>query len=247
VNLSFLSRTGGSPEVVEKFALGLEVLDISAIVENLLIPLESLVVGSVERGETPLPGNNDLLPAGEFVPSTSESLDDDSFVLVTASDGHDDLTNVDTGHGAIGLAPSTTHTLLQPIRTSARQHLVDSDDVERVDPYAEVERLLASRLHNVLVGADTGGLESLRGELLILVRNEMAAEGEVVDRSLLASKIKDTDFGVGNTTVVPRFGEGLVLAVAVAASGTTTHFERLGRSAQTKRDREREQRRLGKQ
>ena len=34
----------------------------------------------------------------------------------------------------------------------------------------------------------------------------------------------ETHLGVGDTTVVPRLGVGLVLAVAVAASGTTTHL-----------------------
>lgn len=51
---------------------------------------------------------------------------------VTSADAHDDLTNVDTGDSAVGLAPCTTHTGLQSIGTSARQHLVDTDDVEGV-------------------------------------------------------------------------------------------------------------------
>lgn len=52
---------------------------------------EGLVVGSVERGETPLLGDDDLLPSWELVSSTSESLHDDGLVRVSASDGHDDL------------------------------------------------------------------------------------------------------------------------------------------------------------
>lgn len=80
---------------------------------------------------------------------------------VTSADAHDDLANVDTGNRAVGLAPGTTHTGLQSIGTSARQHLVDTDDVEGVDADAEMETLLSGGLDEVLVGADTGGLESL--------------------------------------------------------------------------------------
>jgi hypothetical protein len=79
--------------------------------------------------------------------------------------------------------------------------------VEGVDTDTHVERLLSGRLDDVLVGANTGGLESLRGELLVLVRDEVAAEGEVIDGSPLAAQVVDPDLGVGDTTVVPRLGE----------------------------------------
>ena len=73
----------------------------------------------------------------------------------------------------------------------------------------------------------------------------MAAEGEFVDGGTLTAQVEDTDLGaeslsgpserscelddgahlgVGDTTVVPTLGVGLVLAVAVATSGTATHF-----------------------
>ena len=56
-------------------------------------------------------------------------------------------------------------------------------------------------LCNVLVGADTGGLEGLRAQLLILVGDEVDAERELVDVRALAAKVEDTDLGVGHTTV----------------------------------------------
>ena len=37
-----------------------------------------------------------------------------------------------------------------------------------------------------------------------------------------------TDLGVGDTAVVAGFGIGLVLAVAVATSGTATHGDETG-------------------
>jgi hypothetical protein len=72
-----------------------------------------------------------------------------------------------------------------------------------------VETFLAAVLDEVLVGANTGGLESLRAQLLILVGDEVDAEREVVDIGTLAAKIEDLDLGVGYTTVEPRLGERL--------------------------------------
>ena len=57
---------------------------------------------------------------------------------------------------------------------------------------------------NSLVGADTGGLEGLGTELLILVGDEVDAQREVVNLRTLAAEIEDADLGVGDTTVEPR-------------------------------------------
>lgn len=125
---------------------------------------------------------------------------------VTGADAHDDLANVDTGDSAVGLAPGTTHTGLQSIGTGARQHLVDADDVVRVGTDAEVETLLTAVLDEVLVGANASGLEGLGAQLLILVGDEVDAEGEVVNVGTLAAQVEDADLGVGDTTVEPRLG-----------------------------------------
>lgn len=123
---------------------------------------------------------------------------------VTSTDRHDDLADVDTGDSAVGLTPGTTHTSLKSIGTSARQHLVDTDDVVRVDTDTEVETLLTGGLDEVLVGANTGGLKGLRAQLLILVGDHVDAEREVIDGSALAAKIEDANLGVGDTTVEAR-------------------------------------------
>ena len=80
-----------------------------------------------------------------------------------------------------------------PIGTCAGQHLIDPKDMERVYPDPQVERVLAGGLGDVLVGTDAGGFEGFTRKLLVLVGNEMAAEGELVDRGTLAAKIKDTN------------------------------------------------------
>lgn len=69
---------------------------------------------------------------------------------------------------------------------------------------AEVERLLATGLDHVLVGANTGGLEGLGAQLLILVGDEVDAEGELVDVGTLTAQVEDADLGVGHTTVETR-------------------------------------------
>lgn len=68
---------------------------------------------------------------------------------VASTARQDDLADVDTGDKAVGLAERTTHTGLQSIGTSARQHLVDTDDVVRVGADAEVETFLTGSLHHV--------------------------------------------------------------------------------------------------
>jgi len=69
-----------------------------------------------------------------------------------------------------------------------------------------MEAFLAGNLDEILVGADTGGFESLRAQLFILVGDEVDTEGEIVDGRTLPAEIEDTDLGVGDTTVEPRFG-----------------------------------------
>lgn len=69
-----------------------------------------------------------------------------------------------------------------------------------------MEALLAGVLDKVLVGANTGGLEGLGAQLLILVGDEVDAQREVVDGGALAAQVEDADLGVRDTTVEPRLG-----------------------------------------
>ena len=200
-------------------------LDVSTI----LLDLTSLTLGdvvlSVEVSETPLLRDNDLLLTRELVTRSSKSLDDNVLVVISGTDRDKNLANVDTGGKTLGLTPGTSHTLLQSIGTGTRQHLVDTEDVEGVDTDSHVERLTTRDLGDVLVSTDTGSLKSLGGKLLKLVRDEVDTEREVVDGSSLSTEIIDTDLGIGDTTVVSRLGERLVLAVSVTSSGTTGHLD----------------------
>ena len=71
---------------------------------------------------------------------------------------------------------------------------------------AEMEGVLSAGLDHVLVGANTGSLESLRGELLQLVGDKVDAEGELVNAGALAAEVENADLSVGHTTVEARLG-----------------------------------------
>lgn len=68
---------------------------------------------------------------------------------VTSADGEQDLADVDTGDEAVGLAEGTAHAGLQTIGTSARQHLVDADDVVGMGADTQVETFLSGDLDEV--------------------------------------------------------------------------------------------------
>jgi hypothetical protein len=112
-----------------------------------------------------------------------------------------------------------------PIGTSARQHLVDTGDVERMDTDTHVEGVLTTGLSHILVTADTTSFKSFSGKLFIFVGDEMDAKREVIDRRLLTTKIVDSELGIGDTTAESALGVGLVLAVSITSCWTATHFE----------------------
>jgi len=223
-SLSLRESLGEALHVVLESTLVAEELHVGTIHLDTTSSLPLQVVLATEGGETPVLGDDDLLPTGELVLGSSESLESGSTVGVTSADAHDDLANVDTGNSSVGLAPGTTHTSLQSIGTSARQHLVDTDDVEGVSADAEVETFLSGDLDEVLVGANTSGLEGLGAQLFILVGDEVDAQREIVDGRALSAQIEDTNLGVRYTTVEAGLGVRLVLAVPVATSGTTSHL-----------------------
>lgn len=225
-NLSRCLESGReAANVAGEVALVAEELNVGTVDLDLALLALLDVLLALERGETPVLGDDDLLATRELVLATPQSLESDSAVRVPSPDGHEDLTNVDTSDKTVGLAESTTHTRLQSIGTSARQHLVDTDDVVGVDTDTEMERFLSSALDHVLVGANTGGFESLGRQLLVLVGDQVDAEREVVYVGLLATEVEDADLGIGYTTVEPALGVGLVLAVAVATGGTAGHCD----------------------
>merc|ERR1719209_1060543 len=183
-----------------------------------------LVLVAVPLGEAKLLADKDLLPARELELAPPQGLNNLVLELVVAPHGQKDLSNPHPSCGAVGLAISAPHAGLQPISSSTGQHFVDPQHVERMDSHPDVEAFLAAVLHKVLVAANPSSLKGLRGELLELIRNEMDREGELVDTGFLPAQVKDPDLWVGDTTVEPTLGVGLVLAVAVALGRPPTHL-----------------------
>jgi hypothetical protein len=177
----------GFGKVVGKRTLLGDKLDVTTIRSELTSSTSLNIVGTSERSETPLLGDDDLLLTGELILAASQSLNNDSLVGILGTDRENDLTNVDTGNETIGLTESTTHTGLQSIGTSTRQHFVDTGDVVRVDTDTHVEGILTGGLGNVLVTADTTGFKSFSRELFVLVGDQVDTEREIVDGCLLTT------------------------------------------------------------
>jgi hypothetical protein len=178
--------------------------------QHLLLLLQLHVVLLVDIRETPLLRHDDLLAAGELVPSPTERLHNHRGVIFLRTDREDNLANIYTGDGAVWLSPCATHTSLEPtppalaacaarvadnepIGAGTWQHLVDTDDVERMSADSQVEGILARCLGNVFVGADTTSFQSLAGQLFVLVGDKVSAEGEFIDVGTFASEIENTD------------------------------------------------------
>jgi len=198
-------------------------LDVGAVLDDHLLILQLRIILLVDVGEAPFLGDDDLLAARELVSSAPEGLNDDSRIGILRADGEDYLADVHTGHSAVRLPPSTTHAGLETISTGTAQHLVDAKNMERMYANAKMERVLSGCLAYILVRTNTGGLEGLRRNLLILVRDKVGTERKVVDACALAAQVEDTDLWIGHTTIVPGFRIRLIFAVSVAACRATSH------------------------
>lgn len=87
-------------------------------------------------------------------------------------------------------------TSLQTICTSAGKHLVDTDNVVRMETDTDVEVILSNRVDHVLVGTDTGSLKRLGGDHLLLEGQKVHACRELIATQLLLADIKDLDLSL---------------------------------------------------
>ena len=124
-------------------------LNVGTILLELALVAELDVVLATDGGEAPVLGDDDLLAAGELVHGTAQSLDGGGAVGVTGADGQDDLADVHTGNGTLGLTEGTTHTSLETIGSGAGHHLVVTDDLEVVHSLSLVETFLTGDLDEV--------------------------------------------------------------------------------------------------
>ena len=68
--------------------------------------------------------------------------------------------------------------------------------MERMNPHANVERILAAALDQVFVAANTSSFQSFRRQLLQLIRNQMDTQRKFVDKRPLPAQIVNTDFRI---------------------------------------------------
>merc|ERR1719305_2123622 len=195
-------------------------LHVHALGDQATLRLVLLVVLLLERREAPVVRHVDLLAPRDLALRAAQSLAGSVALILTGSDRQEDLADVHTGNRAVGLAEGTTHPGLETICTSARQHLVDTHDVERVRANAEVEGFLTRQTDHALVRRNTRSLEGFTGHLLVLVRHHVHGQGELIHVVLLLAAIEDADLRVRHTAAEPGLWVRLVLAVAVAARRT---------------------------
>lgn len=80
-----------------------------------------------------------------------------------------------------------------PVSSGTRQHLVDTQYMEGVDSDTNVKLVLPTVLYHVLVGTDAPRLQSLTGQLLMLIRHQMNTQREIVHWRFLGPQIIDSD------------------------------------------------------
>jgi len=142
------------------------------------------------------------LPSGELEFTTTNGLNNVWLGGILSTHRKEDLSNIDTGGNANGLSVRMPHSAGKPIGSSARKHLVGTDDVEGVHANANVVTILTDGVGQVLVDGDTAGLECLGGDLLLFIADQVGYEGEEIDGSLFGTDVVNLDFGFGHTTAV---------------------------------------------
>jgi hypothetical protein len=86
----------------------------------------------------------DLLAARELELGPGWDLNNMFLILQLGADGHDYLTNANPGHCALGLPEGTPHTCLELVSPGTGQHLVDANDVERVQSNSNMKAIFVT-------------------------------------------------------------------------------------------------------
>lgn len=97
-------------------------------------------------------GNSHLSAKPVFLEKSKSEQEVGRRTVVTSPHGEQDLANIHTSNGSVGLTPRTTHSSLQSIGTRTRQHFVDADNVVRVGADTEVETFFAGDFDEISVG-----------------------------------------------------------------------------------------------
>mmetsp|Transcript_12673 Transcript_12673/g.16543 ORF Transcript_12673/g.16543 Transcript_12673/m.16543 type:complete len:206 (-) Transcript_12673:391-1008(-) len=173
--------------------------------------------------ESPLKTLKNLLATSKLKFTTTNGLNNMRLTGILGADTDKDLSNINTGGNTNRLSVRVTHTTTQTISTGTRKHLIRTDNMVGVNTDTNVVSFLTNVLCKVLVNGNTACLESLTGNLLLLVTNQVSHKGEKINGSSLGTNVVDLNLTVGYTTAITRLDVRLVLLVAVAAEWTATH------------------------
>mmetsp|Transcript_1600 Transcript_1600/g.2578 ORF Transcript_1600/g.2578 Transcript_1600/m.2578 type:complete len:208 (-) Transcript_1600:114-737(-) len=153
-------------------------------------------------GKSPLETLQNLLPSSKLELSTTDRLNNVWLGSILSTNRKKNLPNINTGGNTNGLTVRVPHSTGKPISSSARKHLVGTDDMVGVHTNTDVVGILSNSVDQMLVDSNTACLKCLRGDLLLLVTDQVSNEGEQIDGSLLGSHVVNTDLGLGHTTAV---------------------------------------------
>mmetsp|Transcript_2999 Transcript_2999/g.4936 ORF Transcript_2999/g.4936 Transcript_2999/m.4936 type:complete len:215 (+) Transcript_2999:266-910(+) len=153
-------------------------------------------------GKSPLETLQNLLPSSKLELSTTDGLNNVWLGGILSTNRKKNLSNINTGGNTNGLTVRMPHSTGKPISSSARKHLVGTDNMVGVDTDTNVVGILSNGVDQMLVNGNTACLKCLRGDLLLLVTDQVCHKREKVHGSLLGSHVVDTDLGLGHTTAV---------------------------------------------
>ena len=199
-------------------------LALTSISNNLSLFLKSIIIRFNEFSKSEFSGNENLLSTWELELWSSESFLGVSDVLLSTSNWNQNLTNVDSCRLAKWFTEGTSHTLLEPICTSARKHLIDSDCVPWMNSDSHVEKISSYVGLHVLVASNSCSFQCFRCDLLLFVTDQVDTCWELIVLCLLLSAIVHSDLWVWNTSVESWFWIWFVLLISVAPSWSSSHY-----------------------
>ena len=147
----------------------------NSVVHDLPLLLKFVIVTLEMLGESKPLADSNSLSSRELHLCSSQGFLSSIHMLSLDSDGHEDGTNLHSSAFSNGLSEGMSHTSLESISSSTGKHLIDSEDVPRVNSHFHMESFLACVVGHVLVCSNSGSFQSLGGNLFLLSRNHMNA------------------------------------------------------------------------
>jgi len=208
-------QKGTSRLTVSQRSMAWEELSVDTIRDNTLLLPQLGEVSSVKLREAPFPADNNLLTTRELELSTTKSLLSMVTMGILATNRQKNLSNSNTSTSTQSFTKSTSHTSLKPISSSTRKHLVNPENMERMNPNPQMKSIFSSRLHHVLVASNTGSFKCFTWHILLLPWHQMDTEWKLINTLPLHTNIVDPDFWIWHTTTVARLWVWLTLDLTV--------------------------------